>query len=392
MAFRTADGRWRAQPRVGGKRLTKTFRTKAMAERWEAEVAVQKENPGLVLRVNQGSDCDSFQLTTFGAFAKRWLEEHCKVEKAASQYVEDGNALRRYLIPRFGTRPLHELTESDLEELKRELRVRLKAKTVNNVLGLAKKVAKTAVKWKVLKASPWATVEALRVGRPAVAYWTPAERDGFLAKAWAVAPDMAALVAVAAHTGLRRGELAGLTWAQVDFGARLLRVDAVYCFKAHRRITRTKGSLDAEYVPLNAAALSALRRLERGGSTAVFDTQLVRHANERLARLCTRLGVKRVRFHDLRHTFGSTLAMAGVELSQRQRLMRHKTVAMTDRYTHLSPDFLRAAVESLTAGTDLAPAPGGGALSTRSSSKTLEPQTGFEAVSGPRIQLVRTPA
>jgi integrase len=386
MAFRTADGRWRAHRRVDGKRLTKRFRTQAQAERWERELLVKKENPGLVLGAHGAgnSSDDGRDTTTFGEFAKRWLDEWCAVEKAASQLVEDGNAIRHYLEPRFGKRRLSDLTEDDLEGLKRELRKRLKPKTVNNVVGLAKKILKTAVKWKVLRASPWAGVEPLKVGKAAVGYWTPAERDEFLVKAGAVAPELALLVAVACFTGLRRGELGGLTWAQVDFDTRLLRVDAVYCFKTHRRIGRTKGTLDVEYVPLNAAALGYLRRLEQltGGRGYVFDTQLVRHANERLERLCRRLNLKRVRFHDLRHTFGTTLAMANVELSKRQRLMRHKTVAMTDRYTHLAPDFLRDAVESIARkpGTDLAPVEVAAQPSARENRRTMEPQTGFEAV------------
>lgn len=398
MAFKTEDGRWRAHRRVDGERVTKRFRTKAQAEVWERELLVQKENPGLVLGARGTIDFprDKGDATSFGEFAARWLREYCAVEKAASQLVEDGNVIRGYLMPRFGDRPLHELTKDDLRGLRGELAARLKPKTVNNVIGLAKKILATAVDWDVVPASPWSSVKPLRVTRPVVAYWTGEERDAFLARAWAEAPAMAALVAVAAFTGLRRGELGGLTWSQVDFGARLLVVDAVWCFKTQRRVQRTKNG-EAVVVPLNAPAIEALRRLRPGtggGRGLVFDTVLVDNANERLGRLCRRLGFKRLRFHDLRHTFGSTLAMAGVELTARQRLMRHKTVAMTDRYTHLSPDFLRAAAESIgkTAGTDLAPVKPVGSLSVRYQGGTLEPQTGFEAVCAKRIQLVRTPA
>jgi integrase len=395
MAFRTEDGRWRATIWVDGRRRQKRCRTKAQAERWEAEHRTAKENPGLVLGVRKGFESECVRdATTFAEFCARWLDEYCAVEKAPGQWVEDAGVIRCHLLPAFGTRRLRDLVKDDLRRLRGELAAKRKPKTVNNVVGLAKKILATAVDWDVLPASPWTSVKPLRVTRPVVAYWTPAERDAFLARAWETAPEMAGLIAVAAFTGLRRGELAGLTWQQVDFDGRLLVVDASYCFKTQRRLLRTKNG-EVAVVPLNASALAALYRIRAAGrrGPGVFDVTMCDHAVQRLDRLCKRLGAKRLRFHDLRHTFGSTLAMAGVELTARQRLMRHKTVAMTDRYTHLSPDFLRAAAESIaTAGSDLAPAPQPACPSTRVSTRTLEPQTGFEAVAAPRIQLVRTPA
>ena len=60
-----------------------------------------------------------------------------------------------------------------------------------------------------------------------------------------------------------------------------------------------------------------------------------------------RAGIKDFHFHDLRHTFASRLVMAGVDIRTVQELMGHKTIAMTLRYSHLSPDHKRRAIEAL---------------------------------------------
>jgi integrase len=62
---------------------------------------------------------------------------------------------------------------------------------------------------------------------------------------------------------------------------------------------------------------------------------------------CKRADLPDVTFHDLRHTFASRLVMAGVDLPTVQALMGHKTIAMTMRYAHLSPEHKRAAVAVL---------------------------------------------
>ncbi len=65
------------------------------------------------------------------------------------------------------------------------------------------------------------------------------------------------------------------------------------------------------------------------------------------AEIAKRAGISDFRFHDIRHTFASRLVMAGVDIRTVQELLGHKTIQMTLRYTHLSPDHKRAAVERL---------------------------------------------
>lgn len=102
------------------------------------------------------------------------------------------------------------------------------------------------------------------------------------------------------------------------------------------------------HVPMDTEVCQALQRCRLMAPTAsVFRLEAFKHLAQRLRKLAKVVGVKPIRFHDLRHTFGSQLAMERVELSARQTLMRHKTTAMTNRYTHFAPDYLRSEIEKL---------------------------------------------
>ena len=95
---------------------------------------------------------------------------------------------------------------------------------------------------------------------------------------------------------------------------------------------------------------------------------------------CERAAVRNLRFHDLRHTFASRLAMTGAQQKVIQTLLGHKTPAMTDRYTHLSADSLRKAVERMgtatATATNLAQPPANAPQVAESSRATRRSRTG----------------
>lgn len=148
-----------------------------------------------------------------------------------------------------------------------------------------------------------------------------------------------AFVVVALNTGLRRGELTALRWADVDFVARRLYV-------------RTSKTGEGRAVPINDAAEAALRALQPGpAASLVFPGRggrpLANGYRKSFDAALARVGLADVRFHDLRHTFASHLVGAGVPLGTVAQLMGHTTTAMTMRYAHLAPDVADAAVAAL---------------------------------------------
>jgi integrase len=94
-------------------------------------------------------------------------------------------------------------------------------------------------------------------------------------------------------------------------------------------------------------------RIKESPDKHVFDRPLMINALRKLQTICKMTDQRVIRFHDLRHTFASCLAMAGVDLMVIQKLMRHKSYQMTLRYAHLHPEHLKGSTEVL-AGTQTA--------------------------------------
>jgi site-specific recombinase XerD len=149
---------------------------------------------------------------------------------------------------------------------------------------------------------------------------------------------------VALHTGMRKSEQFSVTWDQVDVAQKYIHLNV------------TKNGSD-RYVSLNSEVLRALKELKEthaslnlpADSTLFLSHQKKPMSDPRewFSEACDEAKVQGVTWHTLRHTFASRLVMAGVDLKTVQELMGHKTIAMTARYAHLSPEHKLSALERL---------------------------------------------
>jgi integrase len=151
------------------------------------------------------------------------------------------------------------------------------------------------------------------------------------------------MVLLAFNTGLRRGELFSLKWADIDADARVLTVRAA-----------AAKSQDSRYVPLNDEAQEVLTawRKQRAAADAnlVFpgtDGARLTNINKSWATVCKLAKITNFQLHDCRHHFASRLVQLGVDLNVVRELMGHADLKMTLRYGHLAPDNLNAAVAKL---------------------------------------------
>lgn len=149
------------------------------------------------------------------------------------------------------------------------------------------------------------------------------------------------LVLLALNTGLRRGEMLGLRWGNINFTESMLTVPA--------GIAKSR---KGRHVPLNTEALGILKRWHKqtDGAGLVFPGAggaRMGHISTAWASLAKAAKLDGFRFHDLRHDFASKLVMAGVDLNTVRELLGHSDMKMTLRYAHLAPQKLAAAVALL---------------------------------------------
>jgi integrase len=265
---------------------------------------------------------------------------------------------RVHLKPSLGRSRLDAIDDESIQRLKGKL-ASYSPKTVNNILTNLSKLLKVAVEWKVIPAMP-CRVRLLKAGKPVVEFYEPEEYRRLVEAANRHDPRAFIVVLLGGDAGLRLGEIEGLEWTDVDFGRALLKVQrAVY----KGQVTLPKGGKPL-VVPLTGRLRDALQVHRHLKGTRVLyedDGELARRdwlrwsllrAAERVAGL-----PEKGRFHILRHTFCSRLAMQNVPMLTIKELAGHVSIETTMRYMHLSSAAPREGIRALEFGDRLETAP-----------------------------------
>lgn len=279
---------------------------------------------------------------TLGEVVQEYLA--LKRAKGKRTVAEDGVKLGRFEAF-FGTAtPITEVTAQRIAQYDRERAVaiskrgaRLQASTINRELAALRHLMRLAEEWGYVDRAPKIRLAKEPEGR--LRFLSEDEAARLLATcAKSKNPFLTAIVTVALNTGMRKGEVIGLTWDRVDFARGVLMLD------------HTKNGRRRE-VPMNRAVYDALSPHAKEDGMVFRKRGGMAWGSIRTAfeRACREAKVDGFRFHDLRHTCASWLVMAGRNLKEVQELLGHRSFAMTLRYAHLSPDRLRDAVASIEA-------------------------------------------
>ncbi|MGE4536618.1 MAG: tyrosine-type recombinase/integrase [Desulfovibrio sp.] len=260
--------------------------------------------------------------------------------------------LDNYLFPEFGEMPLDAITTDIVARYRDRLLQNLASATVKQILALLRKTLNVlAARGLFDRRNPVSAVRMPRLDNACERFLTRAEYKRLLdATCEAQCPELHDAVILSVHTGLRLGEIYRLDAGDVDL--------------AHGYLTvREDGGKPGGVVPLNKEVAAMLRRRlsgKRSGPVFIPTDQRSKALSKQFTWLALSIGLNRgdedrqhrLTFHSLRHTFASWLALADVELYRIQKLMRHKTPLMTQRYAHLRPSGLRENVDVLCSPPD----------------------------------------
>jgi integrase len=253
------------------------------------------------------------------------------------------------LVPRLGTTAIAALDREQVDQLVAALaRDGLAPKTIRNVIGLLNGICEFAVKHRWAKENPCRYVDRPHVELSEdIRFLEPDEVEAVLR---AIGEDdfgrvHRAMILTAAMSGLRMGELIALRWQDVDWQAQRIRVRRNY---VRGQFGTPKSRRGSRSVPLADRLGGELDRHHRQ-SAYQADQDLVfgnPHAGTPLdgaallrafQRALKPAGVRHVRFHDLRHTFGTRMAAAGVPMRTLQEWMGHRDLRTTLIYADYSP-------------------------------------------------------
>jgi integrase len=342
---------WNIETQHGEKQRTKGgFRTRKEAQGYLND-AIAAISAGVFAEPSK---------VTFGEFlTERWLPSR-EMTLRRSTIESYRINVNRHVLPTLGARQIQQVTVDHLDRLYTQLvKSGLSPKTVRNVHVLLHKALKDAVRKNLIARNPAEAADppkASRDGREEMHTWTPAELRAFF-EGLASHRLLAAYV-LSATTGMRRGEVLGLRWVDIDVKRRSLFVNQtvlsvnyeVFIGQPKTEHSRRRVTLDPETVEVLLAhrdRQGAERRLlgadyddiglvfAREDGTPIHPD----YFSQTFDRTVARLGLSRIRLHDLRHTHATLGLAAGIPVKVISRRLGHATAAFTqDVYMRVIPE------------------------------------------------------
>lgn len=319
-----------------GKRIRRSLETedRRIAERIYAKVVTEIVEGRYFERIPG-------EMITFSEMMERYIEEITPKKVCPEKEILRVN---RHLIPFFGSYFLSQITPKLINAYKQKRYSQgVKPDTINRELSIMRHAFTVAVKeWEWLKESPFKKVSEEK-GKVKRERWLSFEEEERLLSS---SPDwLRDFITFAAWTGMRLGNIISLKWDQVDMHKRL-----IYIGGTGQRRTKNR---EPVVIPMNQKVFELLKRrarVRRIDTDLVFTSPTGRplepsNLRRSFREVLRKAGIKDLRIHDLRHTYGTRLAQAGVDLFTISRLLGHKDIRTTQRYAHHSTLSLRLAIE-----------------------------------------------
>ena len=317
----------------------------------------------LAAAVDSGTALDLSKVN-LSEFLERWMADYVATNTAPS--TQDGYhfIVRCHLIPHLGNIPLKKLQPAHLQEYyakalstgRRDGKGGLSARTVKHHHRVLSEALSHAVKWGVLSRNVAQMTDPPRPSRKEINILSPVEIDR-LVDAFE-GTDYYALVYTALYTGMRRGELLGLRWCDVDLPLATISVTQSLqrLYGGEFSVREPKSAHSRRLIPMPPSLAVLLRRHNEheeqrkellGMTDSPTDLVFSRYdghpldpstVSHNFGDIVTKSGLKNVRFHDLRHAHASLMLRTGASPKVISERLGHSSIAITmDIYSHVMP-------------------------------------------------------
>ncbi len=302
---------------------------------------------------------------TVGRFLDYWLSTYARPRVAPKTFQRYEQLVRVHLVPSLGEIPLTKLRPLHVQQACTLVQEKgLSAATALFCHRVLREALQHAVRWQVLTRNPCDATDPPRPERKILEALSPEQARSLLSAAEQT--PYGTLIYLAVSTGMRRGELFGLRWQDVDLDARVLSIRQTcqwlpgdgFVFR------RPKTHRSSRPVALSSEAIAHLREHRRAqleqrlaAGVAYQDSDLVfanalgapiHQSNLRRVwlQIVSRVGLRKFRFHDLRHAHASLMLKQGVHPKIVSERLGHSSVGITlDTYSHVAPSLQAEAAE-----------------------------------------------
>lgn len=359
------DGRWEGRYTAGHDPTTGKPIYKNVLGKTQAEV---KEKLKRAIEETRGLDIVKAGQYTLGQWMDVWFENYAKLKVRPSSHQTYKGYINNHIKPYVGSIPLSKLTSLDLQKLYKMLLTEgridriesknqpkgLSAKTVRNINQIISSALNLAKEQKLLSSNPADACALPKVEHREMKTLPVEQLTSFLREAKETGVYEMYYIELA--TGLRRGELLGLKWQDIDMVNGTIRVQ--------RQVARIDGEIveaplktknSYRNVSIGPDAIEVLKEQKKkaGDSEYVFpspnggpispDSVL-----NMLHRVLERAGLPKIRFHDLRHTFATLALQNGVDIKTVSGMLGHFSAGFTlDTYAHVTTSAQREAANTM---------------------------------------------
>ena len=362
-----ADGRWEGRYTVGHDPKTGKQQFKNVLGKTQAEV---KEKLKVAIEKSKGLDISKADQFTLSEWLRYWLDNYGKVYLRSSSLTNYTGFLNNQITnDPISTIKLSKLTTNDLQQFYNRMsesgRVQrkesqnkpkgLSAKSVRNIHCFISHAMNRAIDEKLISENPTSRCILPKKEQKEIEILPLTDLQKFFEEA--KNSGVFELYYTELATGLRRGELLGLKWTDIDFNA-----NSIYI---QRQITRTDGEVKESPLktknayrqiivpPEVSEILKQKKEREDGFSEYVFSSPTGGPISpdsvlKMLHRVLKRAGLEKVRFHALRHTFATMALQNGVDVKTLSGLLGHYSAGFTlDTYGHITPAMKQDAAEKV---------------------------------------------